>query len=426
MKKILLRILQAITPAPDEAENELAFCEMLVAHIRENSPKSCKVVLTGSMAKGTFLRDKRDVDIFVLFDRSVPKDELEPYIKNIMDSAFPSLGYQLSYAEHPYVRFHFEGRRIDLVPAYKISDASERISAVDRSVLHTDFVRKSLKAGQTGDVLLLKQFLKSNGLYGAEIKIAGFSGYLCELMIINYGSFEKLLRRAAKWKKSVFMDLKKYYKNKKSALEAQKRFGFFSVIDPTDKNRNVAAAVSPDNLKKFISLSKAFLKKPGEGFFFRKPETFEEKMKKTSHKTLLVSVPRPDIVDDILWGQIYKMIGQLEAHLRDFGPKKIIADDSRHVVRLAVMLSKDRLSEKMLVAGPPLDMKKNVAEFKKSHKKAKFIVKSKKIWAETKRPMTKPKEYIAEFFRSFEKTKSHLAYPHEMVVIEKIDTKKFR
>jgi tRNA nucleotidyltransferase (CCA-adding enzyme) len=423
MKKILPRVLEAITPSRDEAENELAFCRRLLAHIRENSPKSCRVVLTGSMAKGTFLRDKRDVDIFVLFDRSVPKDKLELYVKSIMDSAFPSLGYQLSYAEHPYVRFHFEGRRIDLVPAYKITHASERISAVDRSVLHTDFVRKSLRARKIGDVLLLKQFFRSNGLYGAEIKIAGFSGYLCELMIIKYGSFERLVRAAAKWKKGVFIDIQKYYKTKKALSEAKARLGDFVVIDPTDKNRNVAAAVSQENARKFVSLCRAFLKKPREDFFFRKPESFEEKLKKMKCTTLLVSMPRPEIVDDILWGQIYRLAGQLEAHLADFGPKKIIADDSRHIVRLAIPLEKDSLPENMLIQGPPLRMKKNVIEFRKSHKKSRFIIKSKKIWAQVKRPMTKPEQYLFEFFKSFEKTRSHLAYPHEMVVVERYGRK---
>ncbi|HSB46889.1 MAG TPA: CCA tRNA nucleotidyltransferase [Candidatus Bilamarchaeum sp.] len=424
--RVLPRVLEAITPSREEREIELAFCEMLVAHIRDNAPQSCMVVLTGSMAKGTFLRDKRDIDVFVLFDRSVPKEELEPSIKNIMDSAFPSLGYQLSYAEHPYVRFHFEGRRIDLVPAYRITEASERISAVDRSVLHTEFVRKSLTESQAGSVLLLKQFLRAGGIYGAEIKTAGFSGYLCELLIIHYGSFEKLLKAASKWKKGAFIDLKKHYKSPKAAKEAAKRFGIFAVIDPTDRNRNVAAAVSPASLKAFIALAKAFLKKPAEGAFFRKPESFEDKLRKSRRRTLIVSMPRPDIVDDILWGQLYKMLNQLEKHLAEFGPGRILADDSRHLVRLAIPLSRDRLPPEVLVAGPPLKMKANLEKFRKSHRRAKFVKKGGRLWAVTKRAETRPEQYVAGFFRAYAKTRSHLAYPPEMIVVERLDRKKFR
>jgi tRNA nucleotidyltransferase (CCA-adding enzyme) len=422
MKTILSRALAAIKPTDEELSRELGFADLLIAHVRENAPAGCDVVLTGSMAKRTFLRDKRDIDIFVLFDRSVPKEKLEPFMKDVMEAAFPGLGYQLSYAEHPYVRFHFEGRRIDLVPAYKIADASERVSAVDRSVLHTKFVLRSLKGGMVDDVLLLKQFLRANSLYGAEIKVEGFSGYLCELLIIRYGGFLKLLRGASKWKQPVFIDLKGHHKGKKAQTEAMKRFASgFVVVDPTDGNRNVAAAVSDANARRFVSLSKAFLKKPSEPFFFRREETFEEQAAKAARgKSLFIlSMPRPDVVDDILWGQLHKMLGQLKAHLAGFGPKEIIADDSRHLVRLAIVLERDRLPEKMLVAGPPLDMKGHVAQFKKSHRRAKFIIKKKKLFAEVKRPVWKAEDAIRSFFRAFASTRSHLAYPEEMLVLER-------
>lgn len=426
MQKILSRVLPAIKPTLDESAKEIGFAELLVAHVQRNAPRGCTVTLTGSIAKRTFLRDKRDIDIFVLFERSVPSEKLEPYIKDIMRAAFPGVGYQLSYAEHPYVRFHFEGRRIDLVPAYKIADATERMSAVDRSVLHTRFVIRALKKKQIDDVLLLKQFLRANSLYGAEIKVGGFSGYLSELLIIIYGSFSRLIRTAASWKSSslVFLDLKKYYnrKSKKEAAEIAKRFNSnFIVIDPTDKNRNVAAAVSKKSFSRFISLCKAFVKKPSEAFFFRKPETFEEQVARISknRKLFILSMPRPDVVDDVLWGQLYKLIGQLKAHLKEFQPKDVLADDTRHLVRLAIILQKDRLPEKMLVAGPPLHMKKHVMQFRKSHRKARFITKKKKLYAQVKRPVVKAEDAIRAFFHSFAATKSHLAYPEEMIVLEK-------
>ncbi len=425
MKNALQRVLAAIRPTPEEAAAETGFANFLVGHISRNAPKGCEVALTGSMAKGTFLRDKRDIDIFVLFSLSVPKESLEPYVKDIMAASFPGLGYQLSYAEHPYARFHFQGRRIDLVPAYKISKASQRLSAVDRSVLHTDFVRKAMKKGMADDVLLLKQFLRSNGLYGAEIKVAGFSGYLCELLIIRFGGFIPLLRAASKWKaaagRAVFIDTAKSWKAAE-AKSAPERFGSgLIVIDPTDRNRNVAAAVSGESLKRFIALAKSFLRKPSEAVFFRKPEAFESRAKRASRgkKLVMVSMPRPDIVDDILWGQIYKMIGQLEAHLREFGPVKILAEDSRHVVRLAIILKRDRLPSRMLVEGPPLEMAKHAAMFRKSHKGARFVVKKKRLYAEVKRPVAKASDAIHSFFRAFASTKSHLAYPEEMLVLEK-------
>ncbi|NYZ73511.1 CCA tRNA nucleotidyltransferase, partial [Candidatus Micrarchaeota archaeon] len=382
MKNILRQALCVIKPSPEEASREERFASLLVFHIQRNVPRGCHTVLTGSIAKRTFLRDKKDVDIFVLFDRSVPREKLEPAIILIMKSAFPGVSYQLSYAEHPYARFHFQGRRIDLVPAYKIADASERLSAVDRSVLHTGFVLNNLKPGQGDDVLLLKQFLISNGMYGAEIKTAGFSGYLCELLIIRHGSFADVVKSAARWRTPIFFQpanpgtktKKQPTKNKKTPKSARSgatnanelvggasgcaRFGsLFVVVDPTDANRNVAAAVSEENLRKFVSLCKSFVAKPSKQFFFRKPETFEEKAAKAGKgkKLFMLSMPRPEIVDDILWGQLYKMTGQLERHLKDldFNPKGILTDDTRHLVRLAIILGKDRLPPTMLVEGPP-------------------------------------------------------------------------
>jgi tRNA nucleotidyltransferase (CCA-adding enzyme) len=424
MKKVLPCVLAAVKPTREEAAAERGFAEFLVAHISRNLPEGCEAVLTGSMAKGTFLRDKRDIDIFVLFDRSVPREDLEARISGVMAASFPGLGYQLSYAEHPYARFHFEGRRIDLVPAYRITRAAERISAVDRSVLHTKFVTSSLSRAQAGEVLLLKQFLRSNGLYGAEIKIGGFSGYLCELLIIRFGSFAALVRAAAKWKPGspVFIYLKKAH-TPKGAEEAQKRFNApFVVIDPTDKNRNVAAALTPENFARFCALCKSFLKGPSEDFFFRKPEPFEDRAARGARggSLFIISMPRPDVVDDVLWGQLYKMMGQLEAHLKEFGPKPILADDSRHVVRLAITLKKDRLPGRMLVEGPPIGMKKHAGQFRKSHKKAKFIVKKKRLYADVKRPAARAEGAIRSFFRAFSTTRSHLAYPEEMILVESV------
>lgn len=416
--ELLSDVLSAIKPSKAEAAAEMQNASVLLELISRRAPSGCDVVLTGSMAKGTFLKDAKDIDVFVLFDLATPKDKFEPAIRKIMGRAFPATGYQVSYAEHPYVRFHYNGRRVDLVPAYKITKSSERLSAVDRSVLHTKFVRRSMKARQTDEVLLLKQFLKANELYGAEIKIKGFSGYLCELLIIRYGTFRKLMREASKWR-DVFIDLGKHYPPRGRAA-AKKRFASkFIVVDPTDSERNVSAAVSPANLGKFVSLCKRFVKKPSKNFFFRVPETFEQKVRKASKgaKLLMVSMPRPDVVDDVLWGQLHKLGRQLNDALKEFGPRKILYDDSRHVVRIAIVLKNEKLAPKMLVLGPPLKMKSHVEKFRKAHKRARFVKKKGKLYAEVKRPVTKAESALMQFFKKFSKTDSHLAYPEEMIII---------
>jgi tRNA nucleotidyltransferase (CCA-adding enzyme) len=418
----LPRVLSEIKPSEEEFMEETEFSKLLVAHVQENSPPGSKVVLTGSVAKGTFLREKRDIDIFVLFNRSVPRSELEPAMKRIMDMAFPTLPYQLSYAEHPYVRFYFEGRRIDLVPAYRISDASERLSAVDRSVLHTDFILGALGRKQVGEVLLLKQFLRANGLYGAEIKIEGLSGYLCELLIVKFKSFEGLIRAASKWKEPVFIDIKGYYPPKEIPA-ARKAFSCpFIVIDPTDKGRNVAAAVSRENFGRLVALAREFVSAPSEEAFFRTPPSFEENaaMAWGDGELFILSMPRPEVVDDVLWGQLRKLCSQLKAALKDFGCSDVIADDTRLLVRLAIVVRARELPAKVEVQGPPLEMKRHVAEFRKAHKGAKFSSRGGRLLAAEKRAVTKAEDAVMAFFHGYASARSHLSFHEEMLILEYI------
>jgi tRNA nucleotidyltransferase (CCA-adding enzyme) len=64
----------------------------------------------------------------------------------------------------------------------------EWLSATDRTpFIH--YVKKRLGKTLQDDVRLLKKFMQGIKVYGAEIKTGGFSGYLCELLILHYGSF---------------------------------------------------------------------------------------------------------------------------------------------------------------------------------------------------------------------------------------------
>lgn len=426
---MLEKVLDRIKPSSRELSEERRFARSLVSRVQDASPASCEVVLTGSIAKGTFLRDAKDVDIFVLFPKERSKEMFESLIEKIVKKAFPGIGYQISYAEHPYARFHFQGRRIDLVPAYRIKKAAERISAVDRSVLHTRYILGKMKARQKDDVLLLKKILKANRLYGAEIKTEGFPGYLCELLILKYGSFNRLVFAVDKWNLPLVIDLKKYYAKK----EIDKLPGRFAsqlvVIDPTDPDRNVAAALSGENLKRFMLLCRYFKKNPGQSFFFRKPKTFEQKMKYLSAKghAYLITLPKPDIVEDVLWGQLKKLMHQLRSRLekdgfgfcvQSPGAPAIVADDPEGKVRIGLVVHENLLPKTIAIEGPPVSMEKHIAKFRKKHKGAKFIERSGRIYAITKRRIRKPEESIKAFFSEFKKkNRSHLAYPLNRIKI---------
>jgi tRNA nucleotidyltransferase (CCA-adding enzyme) len=428
--RLFARVLEKIKPRPAELASERRFADKLVRMASRAAPKGCEAVLTGSVAKGTFLREARDIDIFILFPRSFPRDGLEGAVEGIVKRAFPEAHYRLSYAEHPYARFRVDGRRIDLVPAYKISKAEERISAVDRSVLHTRYVLRHMSATQKGGVLLLKKLLRANGLYGAEIKTEGFSGYLCELLVLKYKSFPGLLSESRAWKLPVLVDLEGYYgkSGKGAASGLSKRFASrLVVIDPTDKDRNVAAALSESNLRKFIALAKRLRKQPSESFFFREPETFGQRSSRLSLRAhvYIVTLPKPDVVDDVLWGQLRKLHSQLCARMKADGFEPLagdmLADDSNGMVRFAIALGQDILPQKMEIQGPPTAMEKHAVQFRRRHKGARFVQKKGRVFATIRRSVRRPEDSLRSFFSELrEKGKSHLVCPPEKMRIEKI------
>ena len=47
-----------------------------------------------------------------------------------------------------------------------------------------------------GEVRMLKKFFLQIGVYGAEIAKEGFSGYVSEVLISYFGSFEKTIKKS--------------------------------------------------------------------------------------------------------------------------------------------------------------------------------------------------------------------------------------
>jgi tRNA nucleotidyltransferase (CCA-adding enzyme) len=101
------------------------------------------------------------------------------------------------------------GLEADIVPSTEVGDPSksgEKLS-VERTPLHTRYVKSRLSECMKDDVRLLKSFFKSIGVYGAESHVGGFSGYVCELLVIRYGSFRKVLEAISRWGPGVYVDV---------------------------------------------------------------------------------------------------------------------------------------------------------------------------------------------------------------------------
>ncbi|UCE74498.1 MAG: nucleotidyltransferase domain-containing protein, partial [Methanomassiliicoccales archaeon] len=155
-------------------------------------------ILVGSVAKGTHLTNP-DIDIFIMFPSTTSRKELESHGLSIGMDVLDE--YEKRYAEHPYTRGKVDGMNVEIVPCYKIEDPSQKMSAVDRTPFHTNYIIEHQKDVQKNQVRLLKQFLKGIGIYGAEAEIEGFSGYLCELLVLHYGDLKSLIANARNWNK---------------------------------------------------------------------------------------------------------------------------------------------------------------------------------------------------------------------------------
>jgi tRNA nucleotidyltransferase (CCA-adding enzyme) len=368
-RNIEKKVLEKITPTDEyrrkvkEVVKEID--EILITEIKKrNLPAN--VQLVGSIAKDTYLQNNMDIDFFLCFPTDVSKEKIAKHALEIGKSFLENT--EESYAEHPYLRGYFENYLIEIVPCYKIEKADQKLSAVDRTPLHTKFVIENITPDGKQDVRLFKQFLKGISCYGAEAQIEGFSGYLCEILIINFGSFKKLLDESTEWKYGKKIALKKGdYPDFDTPLV---------FIDPVDNERNVASAVSKEKFEFFIKASKEYLKNPKITFFFPnrlKPwnlSRIENEIVKQKCRYIGVRIEKPEIIDENLYPQIRKSLRSIvdESKRKDF----TIFDSTYYVDEKKIVFifktKKRYLSPTLEHMGPPIRKKENSEEFLKKWK----------------------------------------------------------
>ena len=328
--------MDSVTPGVEEQSKARILVEKIMNMTLDlgrskNIEMDFKLELVGSMAKGTQLRGG-DVDIFVLFDQTVPKEDLKDTILLLGKTLFQK--HVIRYAEHPYVRGMMDGMEIDLVPCYHLSSGDPIQSAVDRTPFHTRYVQTHLKSEQQDEVRLLKQFLKGIGCYGAENKTMGFSGYLCELLVLKSGTFLEVLKMVSSWKEEMIIDLEDL------GYSGHRERSQIIVVDPVDGSRNVASPISDLNLSRFIHAARRFLEHPSMTFFFpisyhQLPSSELEELVRNRGVIICIEFSCVDIVDDILYPQLRLTVNRVNQLMTDHG---FPVDDSGIVVTDSVFL----------------------------------------------------------------------------------------
>jgi tRNA nucleotidyltransferase (CCA-adding enzyme) len=208
---------------------------------------------------------------------------------------------------------------------------------------------ETLTGAMKDEVRLLKNFLLSNNIYGAEIAKQGFSGYITEVLILHYRSFEEVIKAIAKLEKNQIIG------------RPSKKFDTsIIIIDPIDSNRNLGAAISNENVGKFILASRAFLKKPALSFFKprQKPKIFKENLE----NTIVVQFSYKPRSPDIIWGQIKRAAHSLAVQMevggfRVFRNSGVI--DEKNYAYLIFLLQSLKIDKNFLSEGPDFFFEKD-------------------------------------------------------------------
>ena len=355
-------VLKEIRPTEGELAHMYALADLLINEIEAGGKASGMMV--GSVARKTCVRGDRDLDIFMLFDPALTREELEQQGLSLAHSIAARHAEQVveKYAEHPYVNATIEGLDVDLVPCYRVAAATMIQSAVDRTPFHNQYI--SARIGSfTDDVLLLKQFVKAGGVYGSDQMTEGFAGYLCELLILQYQGFSNLITAGADWRVGLTIDIEKHQ---------DKTFDDpLVVIDPVDPRRNVSASVSLTKLLEFTELCRGYIESPSRWFFYRPPvcvltmELAAAELSRRGSYLYAITFKTPQLIEDIVVPQLRKsmqtLIELLERH--EFVVARADAEMQTDESMILFELLVDTLPAVRYHPGPPVYSGVNARKF---------------------------------------------------------------
>jgi len=392
------RVLDKIAPTEEEERTIHEMVEELRAKMHNESAAynlTVDVKLVGSIAKGTYLRGSLDIDMFILYPPSMSRENIKRFTLNIGKTVLKN--WIVQYAEHPYIRGKYGPYDVDIVPCYNVRDTMHMQSAVDRTPFHTDFIKEHLTIKQRNQVRLLKQFLKGIGCYGAKVSVQGFSGYLAELLVLNYTDFYGVLNSALEWSGEEIIALE----------ESSQRETFdesFVFIDPVDPSRNVAAALSEKKRQLFVQAAEAYSKIPDIRFFFPQqitPWPLEDIASKLNN-IIGIELPHPNVIDDIVYSQAIKGVKNLAGLFREY--EFHVRDTPVHVnthILLTVSLNSLELSSTTIHRGPLIQQQEHSDAFIKKWQKNDRVVcepfiKKQRWWVEIERPYTSARKLLKE------------------------------
>ncbi|MBD0327817.1 MAG: CCA tRNA nucleotidyltransferase [Pyrinomonadaceae bacterium] len=367
------------------------------------------IVFGGSFAKGTWLPHHADIDIFVKIRPSVAIDKFEQMGREIGSEALKKFDPKLRYSDHPYVEAFVNNIRVNVVPCYDVQKGRWQ-SAADRSPFHTQYIKSHFDDEKRRQVRLLKKFFKSVGIYGAEIATEGFSGYVSEVLLLKYSSFEKVLASAANdWQNRQIIAVSDHDPDFAKSFNSP-----LTIIDPVDSRRNLGTAISPQSVAKFMLAARAFLEKPSVEFFT------ERKRKKCYYfhgprYTMKVLLPNVLVVQfshenkspDIIWGKLKRSVNaianQLELAQFEVLRSSCITDE-KNSAAIAFLLESITLPPYTKKRGPEVFRRNDTTKFlsnTKSRPLAIWVDKEMRISMVVERKSTDARKFVKSLLLNY-------------------------
>ncbi len=393
---ILKQALSEISPNKEDhwvVKDVNAFLNRLKLELKSRKINA-KPILGGSFAKDTWLKGDYDVDVFVAFDMKHKDDALS----DLLAKALKPWKTERVHGSRDYFQIH--GKiNYEIIPVLAIKTAKQAQNVTDFSPKHVAWVNTKGKKFK-GDIRLFKKFCKAQRMYGAESYIRGYSGHVVDILVIYFKGFLPLLKAASKWdaKAKIVLDYNNSFKGQALfKLNESKIQGPLVVVDPVQPDRNAAAALVQEHFEALIHAAKDFLKKPSIDFFIEETESDADLKKQGA---LIMHATTIKEKEDIAGVKMVKAFQYITQQLID-NDFTVMSDwqwDKKSHAVYWFRTKEKTLPATMLRRGPPTDIPKAVAIFKKKYKTTKTV--KGRLVANVKREFRTPLEVIKHAMKS--------------------------
>jgi tRNA nucleotidyltransferase (CCA-adding enzyme) len=389
---------------------------------------SAECVKGGSIAKNTYLKNDYDIDLFIRYSPSYKDGNISDISERLLQELCSESEVNLEriHGSRDYFQFRIKKIRkilvFEIIPVILIHahNYQEAQNITDLSPEHVNWVKKytSKNPKLTDEIRLAKQFCKANKVYGAESYINGFSGHILDILVIHHGSFLNLVHAFSKYdedslKKSIIIDTEKNLRNPLKQLNKSKITPLI-IVDPIQKDRNSAAALSKEKLLMFINAAKNFLKDPDKSFFEIKTFDIDReinksiknlKLQKNTFKAVKIDIEVTNGSKDVAGTKALKAYESIIAHMSKYGFKILHSDwsfqqDEGHAE--AYIIIDSNISREITQKGPPTTSREDYKKFIDKHTtlRHEIIYKDSRAYALVPRKFMDPKAFIEDLSKN--------------------------